>query len=182
MAAVTHTGTWTEADLADLPDDGLRRELLEGALLVNPPPSGRHQLLTGDLVHRLRAAAGGDLAVVEGLGVRVPGGTVLIPDIVVGDRRAVIEASSGILDPGDVALMVEVVSPSSHSMDRLTKPPLYAAAGIPAYWRVELEQGPAVHVYRLDADAYVPSGVARPAEPLAVDVPFAMSVEVGKPE
>ncbi len=79
-------------------------------------------------------------------------------------------------------MVVEVVSPSSHSMDRLTKPTLYAAAGIPACWRVEPEEGPAVHVYRLDAEAYGPSGVARPAEPLEVDVPLAMSVEVDEPE
>jgi hypothetical protein len=33
-----HAGPWTEADYLQLPDDGLRIELIDGALLVNPPP------------------------------------------------------------------------------------------------------------------------------------------------
>ena len=37
------------------------------------------------------------------------------------------------------ALVVEVVSPSSRKTDRFFKPIEYAAAGVPAYWRVETE-------------------------------------------
>src|SRR5207237_9194726 len=36
-----HTGPWTEADLLVLPDDGQRHELVEGSLVVSPPPAGR---------------------------------------------------------------------------------------------------------------------------------------------
>ncbi|AYY13974.1 Uma2 family endonuclease [Actinobacteria bacterium YIM 96077] len=37
----------------------------------------------------------------------------------------------------DFALLVEIVSNSSHREDRGIKPRLYASAGIPEYWRVE---------------------------------------------
>ncbi|SCG74694.1 Uma2 family endonuclease [Micromonospora humi] len=41
------------------------------------------------------------------------------------------------LHAADVALVVEIESPSSRRYDRLIKPTLYAEAGIPHYWRVE---------------------------------------------
>lgn len=49
-------------------------------------------------------------------------------------------------------LLVGVVSPSSIRADRITKPRLYAAAGVPEYWRVErdVDSGDAtVFQYRL---------------------------------
>jgi Uma2 family endonuclease len=38
-----------------------------------------------------------------------------------------------------VHTVIEVVSPSNASDDRFKKPGLYAAAGIPCHWRVELQ-------------------------------------------
>lgn len=177
MAAVTHVGIWTEADLAELPDDGQRRELLEGALVVNPPPSGRHQNAAFGLTRTLREAAPPELLAVEALGVRVPGGSVLIPDIVVADRAAVLSASSGVLEPAVVVLAVEIVSPSSLSMDRLTKPVLYAQAGIETFWRVELDDGPTVQAHRLANGAYVLTGSGHPGQPLRADRPFPVLID-----
>jgi Uma2 family endonuclease len=37
-----------------------------------------------------------------------------------------------------VALVGEIVSPGSQSNDRITKRAAYAAAGIPAYWLIDL--------------------------------------------
>lgn len=42
-------------------------------------------------------------------------------------------------DPGGVLLVAEVVSPSSVTLDRITKPAVYAERGIPFYWRIEAE-------------------------------------------
>lgn len=52
MALTTgpHVGPWTEEDLVALPEDAQRYELLEGALLVNPPPSPAHQRISYKLV------------------------------------------------------------------------------------------------------------------------------------
>lgn len=36
---------WTVDDAADLPDDRLRYECLDGRLVVSPPPMPRHQLV-----------------------------------------------------------------------------------------------------------------------------------------
>jgi Uma2 family endonuclease len=86
MAIDTHMGPWSEEDLVALPDTVQRYELLEGTLLVNPPPGGPHQLVSGELFSVLRAAAPPGLVAVEAMGVRLPDNTVFIPDILVATR------------------------------------------------------------------------------------------------
>ena len=60
------------------------------------------------------------------------------------------------VDVANVALVVEIVSPSTKKSDRLEKPAALAAAGVPAYWRVEIDgaDGPLVYCHRLNGDVY----------------------------
>jgi Uma2 family endonuclease len=173
----SHSGPWTEEDLIALPDEARGYELLEGTLLVNPPPAGAHQLVSVELVRVLYAAATPGLVVVETMGVRLPDHTMFIPDVLVAPRDVVRANRSGILDPVDVALAVEIVSPSSRTTDRLTKPALYARAGIPSFWRVELEDGPVVFAYRLEHGTYVEVAAVRPGERLDVSDPFPVTFD-----
>ena len=48
---------WTADDLDDLPDDGLRHELVDGVLLVRAAPVARHQLALSQLLVLLATAA-----------------------------------------------------------------------------------------------------------------------------
>lgn len=43
-AAIDHPQPWTLAEVMALPEDGVRCELIDGVLIVNPPPTPRHQL------------------------------------------------------------------------------------------------------------------------------------------
>ncbi|HVW34128.1 MAG TPA: Uma2 family endonuclease [Acidimicrobiia bacterium] len=177
MPVRIHVGPWTEEDLVGLPDDGQRYELLEGALLVNPPPGGRHQRVSLRLAGRLDAIAPDGLIVVEAMGVRIPGGSVLIPDVLVAQRDAVLANDSGILDAAVVHLLAEIVSPGSRTQDRLTKPALYAEAGIPSFWRVELDDGLAIHAYRLEGSTCVQVATARAGQRLELEEPFPISLD-----
>jgi len=47
---------FTEADLAAMPDDGNRYELIDGALIVTPSTVTLHQIVAGELHLLLRAA------------------------------------------------------------------------------------------------------------------------------
>ncbi|GAC1363661.1 MAG: hypothetical protein NVSMB32_05450 [Actinomycetota bacterium] len=177
IAAGTHYGPWSEEDLVALADEARGYELLEGALLVNPPPGGPHQRASGKLFALLDAITTSDYTVVEGMGVRLPDNTMLIPDVLVAVRQMVLSNTSGILDPTDVALVVEIVCPGSKITDSVTKPAVYAGAGIASFWRVELEEGPAIFAYRLEHGRYVEVGAARPGERLVVREPFVVSID-----
>ena len=102
---VAHADPWTTEALYALPEDGMRHELLDGTLLVSPPPSVPHQL-----------AAPPDIEVLEAVGVAVSAG-LLVPDVVVAPAAAVHGAQRN-LAATDVLAVVEIVSPSSRTQDR----------------------------------------------------------------
>lgn len=62
---------------------------------------------------------------------------------------------SNTVDPSQVRLVVEVISASSRSHDRILKPAQYAAAGIPGYWRIETEDGVSLTAYGLRGEVYI---------------------------
>lgn len=163
---------WTEADLDTLPDDGHRYEIIEGALHMTPAPGGPHQNVVYHLSKALDQAAIDGYRVRQGIGVRVPDGC-LVPDVVVLNSQA--ELAPGWWDASDVALVVEVASRSTESMDRGTKAIKYAQAGIPSYWRVARDGAITVGAL-IDGDWYNTIAVVRPgtiwkaAEPFPVEL------------
>jgi Uma2 family endonuclease len=80
------------------------------------------------------------------------------------------------IGPGDLLLAVEVMSPSSVATDRVAKPAQYAAAGIPHFWRLELD-GPVLVRYALDGEVYREvgrdTGVAQVEQPVQVSIDVA---------
>lgn len=160
VALAEHTGPWTPDDVEALPDAGdhARFEVYEGGVLVaSPAPGVGHQRASYRL-HRALAqgalAAGADVEVLEAVNVAMPGGKLLVPDVVVVNAEAVSEATTRI-PYGAVQAVVEVVSPSTMSIDRTVKPAMYADAGIPVYWRVELESKPTIGACSLSRGRYV---------------------------
>ena len=141
---------WTVDDLDELPDDGYRYELIDGALLVSPPPELPHQYLTGRLVALLLAQLPEPYRAAPAPGLYFDDRNYRIPDVVVFRRERL---AGGRLGPADVLLAVEVVSPGSVRMDRVAKPAQYAAGGIPHLWRVELEPLELL-TYELHGDLY----------------------------
>ncbi|HMK63708.1 MAG TPA: Uma2 family endonuclease, partial [Acidimicrobiales bacterium] len=111
--AGAHVGPWTVEDVLELPDSHERYELLEGSLLVVPPPAARHQITSLGLARILEDVGPKDLMIVEAVGVRLPEESMFIPDVLVVERQAALDNSSGILEPAVVRLVVEVVSPGS---------------------------------------------------------------------
>lgn len=168
---------WSEEDLASFPESPCREELIDGVMIVNPPPATPHQMASSELWASLRAAAPVGFTVIEAVGVRLSGGSLLIPDLVVVRLPPRDAWSIGVHRVADVALAVELVSPGSHSLDRLTKPALYAQAGIPNFWRVELDQGPLVLGYRLSGENYVEAATGRPGKPFTLAEPFPISFD-----
>jgi Uma2 family endonuclease len=161
-------------DVADLAenDPDHRYELQEGNLLVMPPADDEH----AEMIMRIGAwliAGGFGGRVLATPGVRA-GNSGRSPDIVV--RRTPRSARTVWIDPADVLLTVEVVSPGSIELDRYLKPVEYAQAGMPNFWRIERDGPPTVHMFGLGVGAdgapiYVSRGVALLDDLLAGPVP-----------
>lgn len=159
--ALPHPAPYTVYDLLQMPDDGNRYEVWEGSLIVSPAPSRRHQRVADRLCRLLDDAAPDGVEAVTAVAVRLgEDGTGPVPDVVVA--QAGDEVAETVVDAAEALAVVEVVSPSTRTQDRIGKPARYAAAGIPCYWRVELDpfrdQGddelPVVLVYALDDGHY----------------------------
>ena len=90
MLTTAPDGAWTVEDLAALPDDGLRYELVDGALLVTPPPGPRHQIAAYQLAKVLEAALPAHLRLLPGpVAVRTSAHRELQPDLSVAPASSV---------------------------------------------------------------------------------------------
>lgn len=139
---------YTFEDLLHLPADAPRLELLDGVIQVTPSPSLGHQTISFLLCRWLHDHAPADLRAAQAVGVALGRNTSRQPDVLL--YRAGVQLEHAFLMPEEVLLAVEIVSPGTRRTDRFAKPAEYAAAGIPAYWRIE--QDPLrVHAYRLAA-------------------------------
>ncbi len=170
MAATIHdlAGPWRFDDLAALPDDGRRYEVVDGSLVVSPPPSQWHQALGSALLVQLARQCPADWRVVYewavpmGTDGRVPDLAVVAADAPLGG------ASPHPVGPEHVGLVVEIVSPSSRKTDRFAKPGEYAEAGIPLFWRLETEPDLVLLSHRLDGQSYTQVGALSAAGEVAV--------------
>lgn len=152
-AALEHDGVWTFDDLEQLPDNGWRYEVVDGALLMTPPPTDFHQALERRLFRQLDRQAPLEWEPVFEVAFRVrTDGRV--PDLAVVRAGLPVRPREVAYSPADFGLLIEVVSPTSTGMDRVLKPAEYAAAGIPFYWRVESEPAVEVVAYELVDGAY----------------------------
>lgn len=136
-----------------LPDDGNRYELLEGMLVLMPPPDYDHNDAGGLLFRALANVAD----VTGGSAFYPPTGVVLSPQIsfepdtgYVSPERVHLIRRRGIEGAPDIA--VEVLSPGTKGYDRRVKLPLYFEAGGREVWLVDVDSR-TVTVYTSPTDA-----------------------------
>jgi Uma2 family endonuclease len=175
MALAPHWGLpsrpLTYEDLQELPDDGRRYELVDGALLVTPAPNLAHQRCVLHLSALLNSAAPEHLEVfVAPVNWRVNQQTVFQPDVLVVETGA-----AGTYLSDTPLLIVEVLSPSTAMVDRTTKWASYERAGVPAYWIVDPD-GPSLTALRLQNGGYVLDAMVEGDDEYRADFPFPVTV------
>ena len=175
MEAVTtlpHSRPLTRADLETMPDDGHRYELIDGALLVTPAPSRRHQTAAGELFVILRASCPATMQVlIAPFDVVLGESTVLQPDVLVARREDLTERDL----PVAPLLAVEVLSPSTMHIDLMFKRSRFEAAGCPSYWVVDPER-PAITIWQLQDDKYVEVAHVTGDDELVLDLPYPVAL------
>jgi Uma2 family endonuclease len=160
----------TYRDYAVLPDDGRRYEIHDGELSVTPAPSPQHQRCSANLFRLLdshvRANGLGEVLYAP-LDVILSDTAIVQPDLIylAPDRRGAV-SRRGIEGPPTLA--VEILSPSTVSIDRVTKLHLYAHHGVPFFWLVDAE-AQVIEAYRLAGARY--ALLLRASGPVPVELP-----------
>lgn len=162
----------TEEDLARLPDDGLRYELIDGELLVSPSPAGLHQRVSMNLSLILAAAVpAGHEVLAAPFDWRVNRFNVFVPDVLVVPHLG--SGAKRLERPP--LLAVEILSPSSRQRDLALKKRAYEAAGLGWYWVVDPD-APSLTVFRLDDGRFSDVSVVAEDEPYRATDPFPVEV------
>ena len=138
-------------DLYTTPDDGNRYEILDGAIVMSPPPGTAHQDVVASLLGLLREPARqlGLKALPAPVAWRISPGYVPEPDVIVASNEVI---SSRAVE-GPPVLVIEVLSPSGRGRDLFEKRRIYAQGGASWYWIVDPAE-PSLLVLRLTAAGY----------------------------
>jgi Uma2 family endonuclease len=158
---------FTVDDLASVPDDGRRYELVDGSLVVTPAPNKRHQLVVLELYETFKAAAPAGLhVVVAPYEWRPAPDTAFQPDVLVCSSAADLAYET---EPP--LIVAEVLSPSTRSFDLLLKRDRYQREGVGAYWIVDAAV-PSITVVGRRGGEFVVVAAAEGDEEVIVDTPF----------
>jgi Uma2 family endonuclease len=172
MALPTDENRLTVEVLDKAPDDGLRRELIDGILVVTAAPLRRHQRIVTQLAVLLDPACPPALEVlVAPFDYRPDPYTNLEPDVLVVDAAEQDEERTTI----PPKLVVEVLSPSTFKYDLGTKRLAYEQLGVPAYWLIDPAKRELI-VLRLAAGSY--EEVYRGGGSYEADWPYPVTVDV----
>jgi Uma2 family endonuclease len=135
MAETEQLHPYTYADLAAMPEDTVRREIIDGELIVSPTPDWWHQTLVLDLAVLFRRAGHGiGNTAVSPLDVRLSERDSVQPDVLfIRNENMGILAKDGRIT-GAPDIVVEIISSTSARYDRVRKFGLYERAGVPEYW------------------------------------------------
>jgi Uma2 family endonuclease len=179
ISAESPVRRYTYADLANFPDDHLRREIIDGELIVTPSPIVGHQMASARIHHRLMSYAeqAGGIALAAPMDVFLREDNVVEPDLLfvraehagdIGDKYVRVVPD----------LVVEISSPSTRRLELVRKRELYERFGVPEYWYVDLE-AERVEIYVLSEGAYPPPEIRYPGQLLdSSTLPgFSMPVE-----
>lgn len=181
MATEPKTTGLTYDDLVEMfpENDKTFRELIDGDLLVSPPPSLRHQEVVLRLGSRLLAWSEehGGRAYVAPTGVYLSDSNFVEPDVLFVSEEHLDRLEKPFVR-GAPDMVVEVSSPSTRRVELVRKRELYERFGVREYWYVDLD-GDRVEVFRLEAGKYGPAREVRRGEPLdSPEIPgFSISVD-----
>ncbi|MGH7654563.1 MAG: Uma2 family endonuclease [Gemmatimonadaceae bacterium] len=170
---------WTRSDLALMPEDGNRYEVLDGELFVTPGAAPHHQGIAFNVAKALDAYCEANrIGAIATPGSVVFGDSELIPDVLVIPGVARLHGEHWEDLPLPI-LVVEVLSSAGHASqvrDLSVKRAAYLRVGIPTYWVVD-PQRRCVHVWTQDSpDGHVVTDVLR-WQPKPECAPLDLSVE-----
>ena len=154
MSALRQEQYYTYQDWLDLElGECEMAELIDGRIYMMASPSRRHQAISRNMSTQLSNYLSGKKCKIyfSPFAVRLEKDTVVLPDIVVicDPKKLTPSGCSGTPD-----LVIEILSPSTSSYDKVKKFKLYKESGVPEYWIVDPSDN-LVSAYRLADNGYL---------------------------
>jgi Uma2 family endonuclease len=145
---------WTYEDYRQLPDDGIRYEVIEGHLYLTPAPTSYHQTISRRLqflFYQLELEEKG-LIFDAPIDLLMPGATPVQPDLVylLAQQESMV-TRRGI--EGVPELVVEILSSSTATRDRTVKLHLYERCGVRRFIIVD-PPARTLELFLLDGESY----------------------------
>ncbi|MBQ0983037.1 Uma2 family endonuclease [Streptomyces sp. F63] len=174
-----------ESFLALETPEGFRAELIEGEIVVTPPPDGEHEDYISTITRQVLRHAAKDMDVSGNKGLVLPRGGLCpknyaIPDAAFAPRALRLFRGAEPWMPADgVALVAEVTSAKPDG-DRFAKRHCYSRAGIPLYLLVDREKGTVTLFEEPEETDYAESHSVSFGKPLPLPEPFGFALETAE--
>ncbi|MHB8262940.1 MAG: Uma2 family endonuclease [Acidimicrobiales bacterium] len=173
LSSRTPPKPFTASDLDNMQDDGYRREVIEGRLIVTPSPISEHQGAAHYLDYLLeRHRPAGFRVMIAPLDWRPAGGASLQPDLMVIREQDYNPKGFQLATP---LLVVEILSPSTMIYDKGDKRNCYETLGVPSYWIVD-PAAPSLIALHLRDGCYVEVAQVAGSETYEADLPYPVAV------
>lgn len=162
--------------------EGFRAELIQGEIVVTPPPDGDHEDYIGLIVNQVIRRSRTDMQFSgnKGLKLRSGGGCPknhLVPDGTFAPMELRLYRGADSWMPCDGVAMVMEVTSTKPQADREVKRRCYARAGIPLHLLVDRDTAQ-VTVFSEPKDDDYREHCARPfGKPIALPEPFAFDLD-----
>ncbi len=160
--------------------EGYRAELIDGEIVVSPPPNGNHERCITRIVRQVLAGSitQMDFSGQKGLIVPAVGGEGrVIPDITFVPAKLDLFLDAPPWMPASGVAMVVDVTSSSPDHDRNAKRRAYAAARIPLYLLIDRQRGEVTLLGDPVSEEYTSSSTVRIGGRVKLPAPFAFTLE-----
>ncbi|MFD5626993.1 Uma2 family endonuclease [Streptomyces sp. NPDC127072] len=179
---LTQADVLLEGFLALDTPEGFRAELIEGEIVVTPPPDGDHEDYIELIVSQVYRRSRTDMQFSGNKGLKLKSGGACpknhaIPDGTFAPRELRLYRGADSWMPCDgVAMVVEVTS-TKPGVDREAKRRCYARGGIPLYLLVDREASSVTLFRDPERDDYRQHCTLPFGKPLALPEPFAFELD-----
>ncbi|AXI81621.1 Uma2 family endonuclease [Peterkaempfera bronchialis] len=162
--------------------EGFRAELIEGEIVVTPPPDGDHEDCIGRVVEQVILHSATRMRFAGNKGLKLSSGGRCPRDHAIPDATfapadlQVFRGAPPWMPPDGIAMVVEVTS-TRPEQDRIAKRHCYARAGIPLYLLIDRTED-RVSLFGLpEDDDYTEVHLAPFGKPLDLPAPFSFALE-----
>ena len=162
--------------------EGFRAELIEGEIVVTPPPDGEHEKYISRIVRQVIKRSVTEMDFSGNKGLRLRSGEAcpknhVVPDVTLAPLERDLFGGADSWMPCDGVAMVLEVTSTKPKADREAKRRCYARGGIPLYLLVDRDAASVTLFSDPEKDDYRELCTRPFGKPLTLPAPFAFDLE-----